>query len=133
MLEILNDGGFPAPIIVFVNQKKTADMVCRDLQRGGVCSFIHPVSLVLHVYFDILPSVVQQPSIQARTKSNVKLRYRLFGMGTRTFLSRRIWLDVVLMSKMCLWSSTSKWRTRSRLMYIVSVRISHSSSQVNHG
>lgn len=99
MLEILNDGGFPAPIIVFVNQKKTADMVCRDLQRGGVRSSIHPFSLALGVYFDILPSVAQRHSIQARTKSNVKLRYRLFGVGTRTFLLRRIWLDVVLMSK----------------------------------
>ena len=36
MLEILNNDGFPPPIIVFVNQKKTADMVCKDIQRGGV-------------------------------------------------------------------------------------------------
>lgn len=36
MLEILGNDGFPAPIIVFVNQKKTADMVCKDVQRGGV-------------------------------------------------------------------------------------------------
>lgn len=36
LLEILNNDGFPAPIIVFVNQKKTADMVCKDLQRAGV-------------------------------------------------------------------------------------------------
>ncbi|CAL1704369.1 unnamed protein product [Somion occarium] len=35
MLEILNSGQFPSPIIVFVNQKKTADMVAKDLQRGG--------------------------------------------------------------------------------------------------
>ena len=40
MLEILNNEGFPAPIIVFVNQKKTADMVCKDIQRGGVRNFI---------------------------------------------------------------------------------------------
>ena len=36
MLEILNNEGFSPPIIVFVNQKKTADMVCKDLKRGGV-------------------------------------------------------------------------------------------------
>ncbi|TDL27361.1 P-loop containing nucleoside triphosphate hydrolase protein [Rickenella mellea] len=36
MLEILNNDGYPAPIIIFVNQKKTADMVCKDIQRGGV-------------------------------------------------------------------------------------------------
>ncbi|KAF8654182.1 hypothetical protein AX16_003711 [Volvariella volvacea WC 439] len=35
LLEILNSGQFPSPIIVFVNQKKTADMVARDLQRAG--------------------------------------------------------------------------------------------------
>lgn len=36
MLEILNSGQFAAPIIIFVNQKKTADMVAKDLQRAGV-------------------------------------------------------------------------------------------------
>ncbi|KAF7984029.1 hypothetical protein HWV62_17541 [Athelia sp. TMB] len=35
LLEILNSGAFPSPIIVFVNQKKTADMVAKDLQRAG--------------------------------------------------------------------------------------------------
>ncbi|KAH8117340.1 P-loop containing nucleoside triphosphate hydrolase protein [Phellopilus nigrolimitatus] len=35
MIDILNNGGFAAPIIVFVNQKKTADMVCKDVQRSG--------------------------------------------------------------------------------------------------
>ncbi|KZV71884.1 P-loop containing nucleoside triphosphate hydrolase protein [Peniophora sp. CONT] len=35
LLEILNSGTFPSPIIVFVNQKKTADMVAKDLQRAG--------------------------------------------------------------------------------------------------
>ena len=35
MLDILNNDGYPTPIIVFVNQKKTADMVARDLQKAG--------------------------------------------------------------------------------------------------
>ncbi|KAI0065445.1 DEAD-domain-containing protein [Artomyces pyxidatus] len=35
LLEILNSGGFQAPIIVFVNQKKSADMVAKDLSRAG--------------------------------------------------------------------------------------------------
>jgi len=35
LLEILNNDGYPSPIIVFVNQKKTADQVARDLQRAG--------------------------------------------------------------------------------------------------
>ncbi|QRW26973.1 DEAD/DEAH box helicase [Rhizoctonia solani] len=35
LLDILNNGGFQPPIIVFVNQKKTADMVAKDLSRAG--------------------------------------------------------------------------------------------------
>ncbi|KAH9180610.1 P-loop containing nucleoside triphosphate hydrolase protein [Lactarius sanguifluus] len=35
LLEILNSGEYQAPIIVFVNQKKTADMVAKDLSRAG--------------------------------------------------------------------------------------------------
>lgn len=36
LLEILNSGHYASPIIVFVNQKKTADMVAKDLSRAGV-------------------------------------------------------------------------------------------------
>jgi len=39
LLEILNSGQYASPIIVFVNQKKTADMVAKDLSRAGVRSF----------------------------------------------------------------------------------------------
>ena len=35
MLDILNSGQYGSPIIVFVNQKKTADMVAKDLSRAG--------------------------------------------------------------------------------------------------
>lgn len=35
LLEILNSGKYLAPIIIFVNQKKTADMVAKDLSRAG--------------------------------------------------------------------------------------------------
>ncbi|RXW14721.1 hypothetical protein EST38_g11137 [Candolleomyces aberdarensis] len=35
MLEILNSNQYASPIIVFVNQKKTADMVAKDLSRSG--------------------------------------------------------------------------------------------------
>ncbi|KAF8557260.1 P-loop containing nucleoside triphosphate hydrolase protein [Imleria badia] len=35
VLEILNSGMFASPIIAFVNQKKTADMVAKDLSRAG--------------------------------------------------------------------------------------------------
>jgi ATP-dependent RNA helicase DDX23/PRP28 len=35
VLEILNSNQFAPPVIVFVNQKKTADMVAKDLSRSG--------------------------------------------------------------------------------------------------
>ncbi|KIY62954.1 P-loop containing nucleoside triphosphate hydrolase protein [Cylindrobasidium torrendii FP15055 ss-10] len=35
LLELLNSGEYPSPIIVFVNQKKTADMVAKDLHRAN--------------------------------------------------------------------------------------------------
>ncbi|TRM61913.1 P-loop containing nucleoside triphosphate hydrolase protein [Schizophyllum amplum] len=35
LLEILNSGQYASPIIVFVNQKKMADMVAKDLSRAG--------------------------------------------------------------------------------------------------
>ena len=40
LLEILNSGLYASPIIVFVNQKKTADMVAKDLSRAGVSFFL---------------------------------------------------------------------------------------------
>lgn len=36
MLDILKTGGFSPPMIIFVNQKRTADQVARDISRGGV-------------------------------------------------------------------------------------------------
>lgn len=38
MIQILHNIGLPPPMIVFCNQKKTADMVCKDIQRAGVSS-----------------------------------------------------------------------------------------------
>lgn len=35
MIQILGSIGLPPPMIIFCNQKKTADMVCRDIQRAG--------------------------------------------------------------------------------------------------
>lgn len=41
LIEILNNGGFEPPMIVFVNQKKGADVLQKELQRARV-SFISP-------------------------------------------------------------------------------------------
>jgi hypothetical protein len=48
LVEILNSGQYASPIIVFVNQKKTADQVAKDLQRAQVMtSFFSTVPLQL--------------------------------------------------------------------------------------
>ncbi|SCV74184.1 BQ2448_6616 [Microbotryum intermedium] len=43
LLEILNHGGFEPPMIVFVNQKKAADVVMKDLVRARVSRTDTPV------------------------------------------------------------------------------------------
>lgn len=35
MVAVLRSCGLKPPMIVFCNQKKTADMVCKDIQRAG--------------------------------------------------------------------------------------------------
>lgn len=45
LVEILNTGGFEPPMIVFVNQKKAADVLMKDLQRAHVSS---PFPALLH-------------------------------------------------------------------------------------
>jgi ATP-dependent RNA helicase DDX23/PRP28 len=47
LLEILNSGDYASPIIVFVNQKKTADMVSKDLSRAGVSQPLRVIALRL--------------------------------------------------------------------------------------
>ena len=54
MLEILNSGMYASPIIVFVNQKKTADMVAKDLQRAGVSGMVS-----FHLDQSLISSVVE--------------------------------------------------------------------------
>lgn len=71
LIEILNNGGFEPPMIVFVNQKKGADVLMKDLQRARV-------RLHLAFRFQLLTgaflsrSGTPRPSIPARTKSSEK-------------------------------------------------------------
>jgi ATP-dependent RNA helicase DDX23/PRP28 len=34
-MELLNSGTYPAPIIVFVNQKKNVDLLARTVNKSG--------------------------------------------------------------------------------------------------
>lgn len=117
MLEILNSGEFPSPIIVFVNQKKTADMVAKDLQRAGVCQMIFIVVHTANRYF----SGAQPLSTRAKTRSSEKPLCRHCGQEMRTSLSLPILLVVVSMFRTLVWSSITRCRTPSRPTCIVLV------------
>jgi hypothetical protein len=118
LLEILNSGQYQAPIIVFVNQKKTADMVAKDLSRGGVRS---DFLTNFHDTADGRPfcSGALQLYIRARTKSNERLRCSRSAPVPLTCWLLRTSPDVVSMCKMFHLSSTSRWRAQSRLTCIV--------------
>ena len=126
MIDILHNDGFPAPIIVFVNQKKTADMVCKDIQRAGVRVF----NILFYVLFLIcllryvlsIFSYALLHYTQVKIKSSVKPPCSPYGMVILKFLWLRILRVVVSMCRMSVWSSITKWPTQLKLMYIVSVR-----------
>lgn len=69
MLDILNSGQYGSPIIVFVNQKKTADMVAKDLSRAGVC-FV--VFLSANEIANNLAWVVEHLDVAFREESRAK-------------------------------------------------------------
>src|ERR1700742_5238889 len=87
LLEILNSGQYQAPIIVFVNQKKTADMVAKDLSRAGVRWRPPPILLwhLLTVYFSGAPRLC----IRAKIRSNERHRYRHSALVHPTFWLQR--------------------------------------------
>ena len=89
MLEILNSGMYASPIIVFVNQKKTADMVAKDLQRAGVSKEVssHLGQLLTAVFSGAL-----RRCIPARTKNSEKLLCNLSVLAIRT----SSWLPILL-------------------------------------
>ena len=120
MLEILNSNQYTPPIIVFVNQKKTADMVAKDLQRAGVRL---PRLSELGNRTDILGySGALRRCIPARTKSSEKLPCNLCGLVTLTFLWPQTLLVAVSTCRTSAWSSTTRWPTPLRHMFTVLVR-----------
>ena len=118
MLEILNSGMYASPIIVFVNQKKTADMVAKDLQRAGVSKEVssHLGQLLTAVFSGAL-----RRCTQARTKSSEKPPCNHCARAMQISWSRQILQAVVSMYKMSVWSSITRWPTLSRPMSTVLV------------
>lgn len=128
LLDILGNGGFEPPMIVFVNQKKGADVLQKELQRARV-SPVRVLSLgVEETFFFLLTtrtlsfcSGTPSPSTRARTKSSEKPRSTRSGRARTTSSSRPISPVVVSTSRTFPSSSTSRCPTRSRRTFIVSV------------
>lgn len=119
LIEILNSGQYPSPIIVFVNQKKTADQVAKDLQRAQVRP--HSSHLTYRGSKSCVSSGALLHFTQARTRSSEKPLCSPSAMANPMSWSLPISPVVVLMCKMCRSLSTSRWRTRLKHTYIVSV------------
>ena len=119
LLEILNSGAFASPIIVFVNQKKTADMVAKDLQRAGVSVTLSPDEFFSFNFLN--HSGVRQLCILVRTRNNERHRYNRYEAASLTFWSLLIWLDVVSTCRTSVLLSISKWLELLKPMFIVSV------------
>ena len=119
MLEILNSGEFPSPIIVFVNQKKTADMVAKDLQRGGVIILTQYEITFTDFHVD---SGARLLYTQERTKSSEKLPSNPFAAETRTFWWLLIWPAVVSTYRTLVWLSITRCPTLLRHTFIALVR-----------
>jgi hypothetical protein len=95
LLEILNSGQYPSPIIVFVNQKKTADMVAKDLSRAGVLCFISGSYRTL--FADLFGSGALLHCIQARIKNSARRHCSHCEVARQTSWWQPIWLEEVLM------------------------------------
>ena len=91
--EILRTIGLPPPMIVFVNQKKTADQVVKYVQQAGVSAFrrcsTEGYSQLIPVWFH-LDSVVVSLCTLVRTRSSVRLHCNPCEMGK----SKSWWLPI---------------------------------------
>lgn len=121
LLEILNSGQYASPIIVFVNQKKTADMVAKDLSRAGVCG--DSPWLFFFGFAEITSSFsgALLRCIRAKTKNSERPRCNRCAMVNRMYLLRLTLQDGVSTFKMSALSSTFKWQTRLKPTCIVLV------------
>ena len=71
LVEILNSGAFEPPMIVFVNQKKAADVLMKDLARAHVRPFLPLVSPSLMPH---MRSGTSRHCIRERIKNSEKQR-----------------------------------------------------------
>lgn len=60
LIEILNTGGFDPPMIVFVNQKKAADVLMKDIARAHVRFFSYSVNSLHRILTFVFKRTVER-------------------------------------------------------------------------
>lgn len=108
LLEILNSGIDP-PIIVFVNQKKGADVLAKGLEKMGVGFYLYQAYLTI-LYYTLSPSSsTLVPFTEAKAKSRESLRCPISKLERKIFLWRLTLPAEELTSKMFPWFSITIW------------------------
>lgn len=118
LVEILSRKVEP-PIIIFVNQKKGADVLAKGLEKLGVninfffCTFQSPSENCLFLFFStthVLFTVVKD-------KNRESLRWLVLKVAKKIFWLQLMWSVVVLILKMCLWLLIMIWLKLLKVIY----------------
>lgn len=108
LVEILSRKVEP-PIIIFVNQKKGADVLAKGLEKLGVNihfnNFVWYKSVKYYYYF----STMRVHFMVVKAKNRESLLWRVLKVAKKTFWLRLMWLVVVLILKTFLWLSIMIW------------------------
>lgn len=101
LMELLSRGVEP-PVIIFVNQKKGADVLARGLEKLGVCTFsyynffhIKILKIINDVNFMFFPSSMPAHFMEVKVKNRENLPWPVSKMEPRIFWLLLMWLVVV--------------------------------------
>lgn len=113
LMEILSRGVEP-PVIIFVNQKKGADVLARGLEKLGVrflslstVSLIHRIKRLLQCSY--IFSTTPAPCTVAKGKNRESMRLHLLKVVARIYWSLPMWPVVVSISRTFPWSLITIW------------------------
>lgn len=113
LVEILSRKVDP-PIIIFVNQKKGADVLAKGLEKLGVSTEqqIYLYCSVILVGFNIFFycfSITLVPFMVVKDKNRENSLWPVLKAAKKIYWLQPMWLVVVSILKTCLWSSTMTW------------------------
>lgn len=113
LMEILSRGVEP-PVIIFVNQKKGADVLARGLEKLGVCILIDCCISSLSnqnqlIFLCLCFSLMLVHFTEVKDRSRESLLWPVLRLVLKISWLPLMWLVVVLISRMSHWSSTTTW------------------------